>query len=285
MPEGGDELGRRIREARWRQGSLVGPREAGALIDASLDHCDVVCDDRTWLVLLTQDCDLVRGEDLEPFVELIAAREIESPEPLRQHARGSRDLHVPFRRGESEGWLACSIHDRFRIRKAALLDLAAPCEAWLTEDGARDVRRWVARRYTRQAFPDAFEKRLGSTSGRVKQLLKSAGGKLISTIYVQTSSQELSEEDYEIDVILAVPAEIYADEDKWSRIEEFEQRFLEVVGSRPGIRFALDDAGNECLRVLSEVDLTLAHARRYKRLDVDYRSSAHEASEPPEGID
>ncbi len=151
------------------------------------------------------------------------------------------------------------------------------------------MRQWIARRYTRAAFPDHFEKHLSSTKDPVKKLFKSAAAKLISTVYIAIDNAEAGpEEDYIIHVILAVMAEDFEDDDKKDQIDDFEERFITVFKRRPHICFALknpDDPDSYDVRVLPEEDITLSTLRNYKRFDADYRSIDDDSVSPPDGID
>ncbi len=65
-----------IRWENWRQGSLIIPTQANQVTAVSIDYFGHVVSSDTWLVVLTQDCDLVRNTDIEPFVELLALRQL-----------------------------------------------------------------------------------------------------------------------------------------------------------------------------------------------------------------
>jgi hypothetical protein len=181
------DVAQQIRAAGWSQGDLIGPEHAERLCNVRLDHLASGCSDTTFLVVLTQDCDLVRDLDVEPYVELLVLRELpREPQPSTR-GQSSRNLHLRGERpgilNEPAGWFAASMHDRFRVPKDVLLD-TAPSPAWRLPAAERDLlKRRMGRRYTRAPFPDRFEENLGSTSGRVKNLFRSNGAKLISTVF------------------------------------------------------------------------------------------------------
>lgn len=272
----------------WRQGSLITPTKASQITDASIDYFNHVVSSDTWLVVLTQDCDLVRMIEQEPYVEILAITKQSALPNNAMRGQSARLLHLTINVNQVIHWFECNIHDRFRIKKASLLGLDCNSTTVLDENELRILRQWVARRYTRAAFPDHFETHLASTKGPVKSLFKSQEAKLISTVYIAIDNEEAGpEEDYVIHVILTALAEDLADANKRESIDDCEERFITAFTSRPHIRFALKDlnaSDSYDIRTLSEEDVTLSILRKYKRFDADYRSSDDDIS-PPEGIE
>lgn len=271
-----------------KQGCLIPPNSAEQITEASIDFYDKGTSSDTWLVVLTQDCDLVRKIEVEPYVEILAMQKLPNIPSNLMRGQSARSLHLTLVFKNEIHWFVCNIHDRFRISKTSLVGLVFDKAMVFAENELRILRQWLARRYTRAAFPDHFETHLASTQGRVKSLFKSPEAKLISTIYIAIDNEEAgSNEDYFIHVILTALAEDLSDDDKRQQIDDFEERFITAFTSRPHIRFALknpNDANSYDVRVISEEDVTLSILRRYKRFDVDYRS-VDDAISPPEGID
>ena len=107
-----------VRTSGWRQGSFVGCRDHRALLDESVDRVPEPVATPFRLVVVTQDCDLVRQPDIEPWVELVLCSEVATVEPLYRNGRNPRLLRVrPICPQEPAAWLEISIHDRFRIAK------------------------------------------------------------------------------------------------------------------------------------------------------------------------
>jgi|GEM_PF-888689 hypothetical protein len=279
-----------LRSEGWKQGCLIPPNSAERITKASIDFYQKGASSGTWLAILTQDCDLVRKVKDEPFVELLAMHKLPN-KPSGQIMRGqsARTLHLTIEIDNQVSWFECSIHDRFRIKKESLCNLGCDTSIGLIENELRLLRQWLARRYTRAAFPDNFENHLASTQGRVKSLFKSAEAKLISTVYIAIDNEYAApNEDYFIHVILTALAEDFEDAGKRNSIDDFEQRFIEVFSNRPHIRFALtnpNDAESVDVRVLPEEDVTLSILRKYKRFDADYRSVDDDTVSPPDGTD
>ena len=277
-----------IKSQGWQQGSLIRSINAEHIKSISIDHFSHPVTTDSWLVVLTQDCDLVRETTSEPYVELLAFKAVPKKPDSPARGQSSRLLHLAIDINNTTQWLEGSIHDRFRIDKASLISLNIDRTITFEENELRLLRQWIARRYTRAAFPDHFETHLASTKGPIKSLFKSEGAKLISTVYIAIDNEEAEQnEDYVLHVILTALAEDLADASKRESIDSFEERFITAFSNRPHIRFSLiypDDDESYDVQVIAEEDVTLSTLRHYKRFDVDYRSSDDDAS-PPEGIE
>ena len=167
---------RALRESGWRQGRFARHCDHRTLLDGSADRVPVSVPTPFRLVMVTQDCDLVREPDIEPWVELILCREVAKVEPLYLNGRNPRLLHLqPICSQEPAPWLEISIHDRFRIAKEKLTGLSADETVRLEADAVRLLSRWIAKRYTRPAFPDAFNRRLATGGPAIGKAVQELG--------------------------------------------------------------------------------------------------------------
>lgn len=85
-----------IRTAGWRQGSIANRADTKVLLAASVDKVPDRGEAPFRLVVVSQDCDLVREPGIEPFVELILCKEVPNAEPLYQNGRNPRLLHIQW---------------------------------------------------------------------------------------------------------------------------------------------------------------------------------------------
>ncbi|MGD0960363.1 MAG: hypothetical protein ABSB19_11200 [Methylomonas sp.] len=278
-----------LRSEGWKQGCVIHPQYVQQLTSASIDFYNKPVSAEIWLVVLTQDCDLVRHTDVEPFVEILAMQQMSNISSNPMRGQSARSLHLSFEMNAELYWFECNIHDRFRIKKESLCGMGCDTSRFLAENELRHLRQWLARRYTRAAFPDYFEKHLASTKDPVKRLFKSAAAKLISTIYIAIDNEDADpDEDYFIHVILTALDKYYDEASKRDLIDEFEEQFISVFNGRPHIRFALknpDEADSYDVKVMPEEDVTLNLLRKYKWFDADYRSVDEDTIAPPDGID
>lgn len=278
-----------LRAEGWKQGCLIHSQYAEQITAAAIDFYNKDETSDIWLVVLTQDCDLVRNTDVEPFVEILTMKKLPNipNNPIR--GQSARSLHLSLEISGDTHWFEGNIHDRFRITKESLCGLGCETPLVFKENELRFLRQWLARRYTRAAFPDHFETHLAATQGRVKSLFKSPEAKLISTVYIAIDNEDAGpDEDYFIHAILTALAEDFDDIEKSGLIDDFEERFISVFKGRPHICFALknpDDDESYDVRVIPEEDITLSMLRKYKRFDADYRSVDDDTVSPPDGID
>ena len=271
-----------VRAAGWRQGRIARPADTEALLVASVDRVPEPGEAIVRLTAVTQDCDLVQEPDIEPFVEFMVCWETETVEPLYRHGRNPRLLHLRTVGEDRPGpWLHLSIHDRFRVRKQTLTGIAVDDELRLEPDDARLLSRWIAKRYTRPAFPDAFNVRLDAVDRRLERLFKSPEGRVVTGVFLDVVDDEFIDEvPYEIAVRITARTEAWEDEGARIALSRFEERFSSILDDCGGVNVAEDD-----IHTVPEDDLTLADLRRFRRLDKDYRSLPERAGveQPAEG--
>jgi len=269
MPPDESPVARDIRASGWRQGSFVRAAETQGILANAVDHIDFPGDVQIRLAVVTQDCDLVAQAEVEPFVELIGGTEVRSPDALCQNGRNPRQLHIQsMGPRNATSWLEFSIHDRFRIRKDALLALTPDETLQLSGPDVQLLSRWIAKRYTRPAFPDEFNERLRSVDKRLEKLMKGQTAQPVTGIFLDVVDQELPDgEPYAIAVRITAKESAYDDERLRGLLDDFEDRLSSIIDACDGVVIADDD-----IRHMPEEDLTLAELRRFKRLDKDYRS-------------
>lgn len=170
-----------LRISHWRQGYFVKHQDVSEVLGSSIDHVNKRRTHHTQsLILLTQDCDLVQNLEKEPFVEFIAGYEVSSHNPSLFHGKNPRRLQVQaIANDRKQEMLDISIHDRFRIPKQELLRLSPDGDRQLSVRDRKLLTGWIAKRYTRHAFPDEFNRRLRKSSKRMEKLFKTNSARRI----------------------------------------------------------------------------------------------------------
>ena len=275
-----DSASESIRASGWRQGSLVEHDDVEPLLDAAIDHVlnREKLGDETRLIVISQDCDLVRDSEIEPYVELLLCKQVSKLNRLYQNGRNPRVLQILV--SDSSGAAKTyefSVHDRFRVMKESLQPMI-PDEATQIEDKYRRLLcGWVAKRYDRPAFPDAFNLRLASVEGRLGRLFKSKKSRAITGIFIAGAGEEHdSSEPYDICVLATAETEEWDDPEDRGLLEKFEEDLSDILGGCEEVGISLYD-----IRVMPEEDLTLKQLRHFKRLDKDYRSLPEEVRIAP----
>lgn len=142
------------RNTAWRQGSVISQVDA---INAGLFD-QTSCRSKRALVI-THDCDLPNDKELE--VEVIVGDIISNLNKQFTRARNVRRLNLAFDTlsGDRE-FLDLHITAKISIAKSLIVNANPDNSLRLSEDEKRALKQWLAARYGRPAFPNAFETRL-----------------------------------------------------------------------------------------------------------------------------
>ncbi len=264
--------GTQLRAAGWCQGSVVEKARLEALGRAEVD-CAVV---------ISQDCDVVQSAEIESYVEVIAAKLVEQARADLLHGRNPRTIDLPAAAPIGRH-LRASIHDRFRVEKKHLTADTPSTTIVLSRGTTSQLIKWVAKRYTRVAWPDAFNKRMAAIDEKLERLFKSDNGKVITGIWLMLdpAEDELDEDrEYRLAVWLTMASDSMMDAKEVRRGEDFERRLKELLEPCKGIQLLE-------IELRKEADVSLEDLRLFRRLDKDYRSvaTAPRAALPPEGSD
>lgn len=262
VTKGDADPGDLLRAGGWRQGcAIVGTEQAEALaLDGDL------------FLLVSQDCDIVRSSEVEPDIEFVGGSFADRPNGQLTFGKNPRRLQLTLPSGdETDARLVeLDIRKRAIVAKSAVADLRPSDSLRCAGEPLRVVTRWLAKRYSRPAFPDEFNRRLQSVYGRIDRLSKKASGRDISSILIALSprDEDLPDgEDYELVVWLTVPDDARNDGTRFAEASAFQERFEEILTDCNGIQVREVE-----LRCHS--DVTLRDLEDLSRLDFDHRSFA-----------
>jgi len=155
----------------------------------------IVPDD--WIIVISQTCDVVQANHPnEPFVEVLHCRRIQELRGEYQGRRSTRRLD--FRPNKtSHGDVVLSAHavaDRYVIPREILRDANPDPARSLSDIAVSNLQQWYALRYTRPAWPDAFNERFDN---KAKKRLSNAVKLLpIDEVEVRVA---IAEKDLELD--------------------------------------------------------------------------------------
>lgn len=195
------------RETPWRQGHVL-CRDACAQL--GLQHRTNAKD--TCVVVIGHDCDLANDNlDAEPAVEVIVGRVLEKLNGNFAWGKAPRTLHFEMLRDGEPVVVELIATDKFELDKANVARFAPDVRYELNAIQLGILRSWLAARYNRTAFPDAFVNRMKSTKAdaRLAKLVEPKGG-LISFVYFKLDDGNLVErhegDPYELAIVLVHPA-------------------------------------------------------------------------------
>lgn len=142
------------RQFSWRQGDLLTGEAAVAL-----GYCTQEDAGATFVVVISHDCDLTAEIEKEPLAELIVGRHIDKLGG-DSYGKTARRLHIEYQTPDGPVFLELMATAKQQIEKQKLFQLSPRNDIELGGRGIGILQRWLAARYHRAAFPEAFEDRL-----------------------------------------------------------------------------------------------------------------------------
>ena len=248
----------------WRQGTVMGNDVAAIAREQAPKAIDVRCTDL--LIVASHDCDLLNPSiDKEPFVEVLAARQIGAVTPMQALGRNPRSLQFSVADGDNAIAVSCSAHRRWAASRELLM--AGSPRLHLRDRELRLMAEWLAKRYIRAAFPSSFDERWRSKLRSWQELLR-RWSEWVQGVYLRLSTlAELPSHDtYQCHLIIAAPRGATSDED-WP-----DRRFAiegDVAVFWDQFKPRIQCAGVD---VLSTDEITLADIEQYQRFDADWIS-------------
>jgi hypothetical protein len=132
------------------------------------------------------------------------------------------------------------------------------------------LTKWFAKRYTRAAWPDEFNRRLQKVDNKLEKLLKTTNGQEISSILfmLEPRMEELADNvPYKLSIWLTVPVKINMDAETTIRSHIFETKLRGIINECEGVDL-------KEIETRSEADVSMDDLRFFERFDCDYRSIA-----------
>lgn len=174
------------RATEWRQGHVLTDQTV-----ADLGLCDDQVPENALVVVISHDCDIANSTQVEPDIEVIIGTKVSTANGNLTHTKNPRKLHISFEGGERL-CIAELVAIKKRLIQKHLLIAHPPSEDFrLNPKGIGVLQRWLAARYRRAAFPDAFERRIKANglAEKLQKILKPSG-KHIRTIFFDVDDGE-----------------------------------------------------------------------------------------------
>lgn len=264
------------RDTGWRQGGVLCDDAA-----LGLGLVEAGCADRH-VIVISHDCDLVN--EGEPFVEVIVGLKVGTADAMLSNARNPRRLHVKLVRvGGEDLYIELRHADRKQVSKSDFARLGGQAVCFLDGDEKHVLKQWLAARYGRPSFPNAFEARLrkSSVERRIAKLLTPAASHLVALLFDlgENRSIELPEgEPYFLSISIVYDASEggkSAREAAAAAALSLTQLFETVYGAPDA---ATDIALENCTAVADTL-VTLADLRKVDQWRLEYISLAQD---PPD---
>lgn len=240
----------------WKQGSVI------ALADLQALGLDLPSACKGALII-THDCDLANGIDVEPLVECLPFEELEAADGNNTHAKNPRVLHLELQSDGTRHWIQLTASQKFTLTKSALAKFE-PVDSLLSDKERQVLQGWLAARYRRHAFPDELVERMRPLSTYLeKQLKKRAQSVLGVWIDYDPRLPLAHEEPYELWLYI-----VYSNDVSDNRVQ------AEQVASNITERFAQLISGlilAQCSAV-SEASFTLTDQRKTVEFKLEHLS-------------
>jgi len=185
----------------------------GAIIDR--EHVDQY-HPAEYFVILSQTCDILNGSlSAEPTVELLPI--ILKPgrnKPDKNLANGFNPRKIEFQvaiKGQPK-WHSAEIPALILLPRERLLTSAPSVDAILPPATLNGLLNWRIARYTRTAFPEAFEKSWEKQKENLFNAITAQDDLIDSMLISLDPFDEITEGDYyEVEIILLIKPQIFAD--------------------------------------------------------------------------
>jgi hypothetical protein len=165
----------------WRQGDLLAPDDAVAL-----GLIDPAQRDTHRVLVISHSCDIAAREKAEPVVEVVIGEVLAKADgDVKLHNGHSiRRLDLCAARETGEEWVKFMMATKRAVPKTDFLRFEPWPERVYSTRQRRVLSRWLAQRYSRSAFPDAFNDWLGQRFGRdLEDLVKKYSEEVVGVYF------------------------------------------------------------------------------------------------------
>lgn len=261
------------RDTPWRQGHVLPVDATTALGVASPEQPN-----DTVAVVVSHDCDLAQGPDVEPDVEIIVGRRLRAVDGNYTYAKNARCLHLSFGAGNERLAAELPANGKRRIEKSDLAAFTPLASIQLDPNERTILQRWLAARYRRPAFPDEFDRRLAETGlrDRLDKIMK-AHGAWISAIFFDVDSgldvaRSGQNDTYAVGIYLLYSTEVdpdAADKAAAAAATAIRKAFLEKCSGKDGVWLHIELV--EC-EAIADRAMTVHQSEHLRRWSADHIS-------------
>lgn len=251
----------KIKDQGWRQGSVLPAALANELNDQKLLPWTVSPNE--FLIVLSHDCDVTNASlTVEPTVELLRLRAVSARDGNLDWGKNPRRYQFVDSRTSPPMVYEASVHDRVLVPRHCLIGHKPDRARVVDPEILKRLCRWIAGRYTRAAFPNAFNDRVQPAVDELRSLFKSKGH-LLTGVYLLVIDAELPEgDDYHVVLIATMLDEQHNDLPARVSGQELLNRIEAIMAGCSGVEL-------EASELRSEADVSLDDLRRLKRWDFD----------------
>lgn len=199
------------RQSPWRQGKFLSVDDLKALASDSPEFYE----GKSGAIIASQDCDIAQDPAVEPSVEFVPFTLVEKSDGNRLNAKNPRFLQLPLVEPAGK-YLEVDTRLRAHFKKEDLVALS-PNDGWeISPMSVYIFQKWLALRYKRSAFPDAFNNRLGSAGRKnITKPIESTAESIEAVLFDLDDCSRVELEDdgepYPLTITLVYNDEVVAD--------------------------------------------------------------------------
>lgn len=262
------------RDTDWRQGDLLTQETA-----AKLTALNSTVGEAHRVVVITHDCDL--PNDSETSVEVIVADVVSAPNAQFSYAKNPRKLHLGYEITGGQAVVVELRHAERRIVPKGEFEKHAARDghASLPIDGKRALKQWLAARYGRPAFPNAFESRLrkavskkNSVERQIGKILEPEAKHLVGLFFdlgEQRSAEAPAGEPYALSISVVYDATEGGPQARQSA-EMIAGQLRELFEQAYGKPDTATDIALDACEAVADTSITLADLRRVDQWRLEY---------------
>ncbi len=160
------------------------------------------------LIISTYDCAVINNDfTSEPWVNVLFATPIDSIKKEYENGRNERKLHFAINVDGNEQYFEVVAASIFQFERNKLLELKKLDDYLIEEHASFSLKHWLAERFRRDVWPDAFNNSLKIAQKRLKNYYKRTN-EFVSGIYLclDTWNEKPEHEKYSIKAIVVVEA-------------------------------------------------------------------------------
>ncbi len=238
-------------------------------------------------MVITHDCDL--PHESEHCVEVIVAELVvkdPKPDPQLSYAKNPRRLHLAYEGADAAPLILELRHgDRRSLLKGDFAERAVKDNSLaLPVDAKRALKQWLAARYGRPAFPNAFEERLRKLSGKrtvehlIAKILEPDAKHLVGLFFdlgEQRGAEAGEGEPYALSISVVYDANEGGSEARLSA-EQVARRLSELFEKSYGKPDIAAEIALDACEAVADTRMTLADLRRVDQWRLEYLSLSSE---------
>jgi hypothetical protein len=277
-------VGTWTRATPWRQGAVLTSEAVAALQLSRKDGKNSVA------VVISHDCDCAQLPTGEPATEIILGRRIDAVNGTYAFGKNTRRLHLPFSAGSQTRIIELEFADRVFVPKevadaASLSDFSPDETIRLAAPERHILKRWLAARYNRSAFPDEFDRRLNDerVAEGLAKAFKETGEHIPAVFFDVDRGEELTRDGpddlYGLFILIVFSTAVDAQKAE-AAAQQARQRIIELFERRCQKNNVWKWIELEGIEVISDEALTFAQSQRLTAWNADYVSLRADPQQP-----